>query len=131
MRDEIIRSAEQKAADGQLACADAMTIASQLEIAPIEVGNAVNRASNLRFYRCQLGLFGYGCKAEGKHKIVLVATVVPEAIKNALLERAHYGRIACQDVWQVAEEFGYPRLGVSNVVEALGLAVRPCQLGCF
>ena len=131
MRDEIIRLAEQKAPDGQLACADAMTIASQLEIAPIEVGKTVNRASNLRFYRCQLGLFGYGSKVEGKHKIVLAATVVPEAIKNALLERAHDDRIACQDVWQVAEEFGYPRLGVSNVVEALGLAVRPCQLGCF
>jgi hypothetical protein len=131
MRDNILRAAEEQAREGQLACARAMAIAAELGVAPREVGQAVNRASDLRFYRCQLGLFGYGPKDLGQHKVVQPAAHVPDALRQALLARAHDGRIACLDVWQVAEAFEYPRLAASCAVEALGLKVSPCQLGCF
>jgi len=131
MREEIIKLAESMAVKGELACADAHAIAAKLNIAPIDVGNAINRGTNLRFNRCQLGLFGYGSKAEGKSKIVLKAVNIPDEIRAALLAQAVNGRIPCQTVWDLAEQFKYPRLGMANVCEALGLRVAPCQLGCF
>lgn len=131
MREEIIREAQARAVDGQVACEDAHAIAAELGISPLEVGLAVNRATNLRFYRCQLGLFGYGPKAEGKHKIVLAAAHVPLEIRAALEELAEDGTIGCAEVWALAERFRYPRLGIANMVEAMGLKLRRCQIGCF
>ncbi len=131
MREEIIRRAQARAVDGQVACADAHAIAEEMGISPLEVGKAVNRASSLRFYRCQLGVFGYGPKAEGKHKIVLPAAHVPPEIEAALLKVSRDGRISCADVWAVAERFRYPRLGMANIIEAMGLKLYRCQIGCF
>lgn len=130
-RAEIIALAEAAAVNGELACVAAHAIATRLGVSPIEVGSAVNRASSLRFNRCQLGLFGYGPKAEGKSKIVLRAAYVPPEIEAAIRECVVESRIACSDVWALAERFGYPLLGMANIVEALGLKVAPCQLGCF
>ena len=107
MREEIIRLATERAQDGQLACETAMALADELGVAPIEVGKAVNRATELRFYRCQLGLFGYGSKQEGRHKIVQAAQNVPDDVRDALLARTHDGRIACKDVWEVAALLRY------------------------
>ena len=131
MRDKILQAAQEQAREGQLACARAMSIAAELGVEPLVVGQAVNRASELRFYRCQLGLFGYGPKDLGQHKAVQSAAHVADDLRQALLARAHEGRIACLDVWQVAEALDYPRLAASCAVESLGLKVRPCQLGCF
>jgi hypothetical protein len=119
------------AVNGEVACADAHCVATNLAMDPGEIGLAVDRASGLRFNRCQLGLFGYGNKSEGKHKIVMTAVVIPPDIEAAL--RAHLvdNAIHCLAVWQVAEEFRYPRLGIANIVQALGIKVAPCQLGCF
>lgn len=126
-----MKAAEQLATDGQLACADAHQVAARLGIPPLQVGKAVNRATNLRFYRCQLGLFGYGPKPEGKHKIVLKADHVPSEIQAAINSRLRDRCISCRDIWEVADQFKYPRLGIANIIEAMGLKVTPCQLGCF
>ncbi len=131
MREEIIREAQARAADGQVACEDAHAIAEEMGISPLEVGKAVNRATSLRFYRCQLGVFGYGSKAEGKHRIVLPAANVPPEIETAVLELSWNGNIACADVWALADRFRYPRLGMANIIEAMGLKLRRCQIGCF
>ncbi len=131
MSEEIIAAATKMAVAGELACADAHELAAQLGITPLELGEAINHGSQLRFNRCQLGLFGYGSKAEGKSKIVLKATNVPEDIAAAIQSRAVNGRIACEAAWEIAEQFKYPRLGIGNLIEALGLKVSPCQLGCF
>jgi len=131
MREAFIRQATARAQDGQLSCQAAMALADEMGVAPIEIGKAVNRATDLRFYRCQLGLFGYGSKAEGRHKIVQAAQIVPDDVRKALEMRAKEGRIACKAIWEVAEAFGYPRLGVSNIVDAMGYKITPCQLGCF
>jgi hypothetical protein len=131
MQEDIIKLAEGMAVQGELACVDAHAIAAQLRAEPDEIGKAVNRASGLRFNRCQLGLFGYGPKAEGKSKIVLKATNIPEEIKAALQTHSANGRIPCAVVWELAERYKYPRLGIANIAEALGLRVAPCQLGCF
>lgn len=131
MEAKLLQELHNRAIDGELACADAHEIARLFDVAPIEVGKLVNRATELRFNRCQLGLFGYGPKAEGKSKIVLRAENVPPDIAAALQAKATNGRISCADVWEIADRYKYPRLGIANIVEALGLKVKPCQLGCF
>jgi len=131
MEEEILRAAEGRAVDGSLSCADAHAIAAMFDISPEEVGRIINRSSHLRFYRCQLGLFGYGPKAEGRSKIVLKAVNLPEEIVLAIREVSQGGRISCRAAWEIAERFAYPRLGIANILEALGIKVSPCQLGCF
>ncbi len=131
MNSEIQQAMQARAVEGQLACEHAHAIAAQFGVSPSQVVAIANDELNLRFYRCQLGLFGYGPKSLGQSKIVLPAAHVPPKIEAALRQRAHENHIACADVWEVAEQFAYPRLGMANIVEALGLQVRPCQLGCF
>lgn len=127
---DILRALEGLGSISELSCVRAHDLSAKLGVSPLEVGEAIDRTS-IRVYRCQLGLFGYGSKAAGKSKIVLPATNVPAEIEAALRSLATEGRIPCRQVWELAERFEYPRLGVANVIEALGLRVWPCQLGCF
>jgi hypothetical protein len=116
--------------DGRLPCNQAHAISHALEVEPLTVGFAANDA-DIRISRCQLGLFGYGPKAEGKHKIVHAMDEVPERLAARLRAAADRGSITCTDVWQVADGLGYKRLEASSAVEAMGLRVSRCQLGCF
>jgi hypothetical protein len=131
MNEQILQAIDGIAIQGEVACADAHELAARLGVAPIEIGKAVNSATSLRFNRCQLGFFGYGLKEEGKHKIVCRAAHVPPEIEAAIKAQAAEGRIACKAVWEIAAQFKYPRLGMANIVEALDLKVKPCQLGLF
>ena len=131
MAQDMISMAKEMAVAGEVACADDHELAARMGVTPLEVGKAINRDTELRFNRCQLGLFGYGSKAEGKSKIVLRAVNVPDDIADAIRAKAANGRISCSDVWEIADRFKYPRLGIANIIEALELKVTPCQLGCF
>ncbi|MCD6518470.1 MAG: hypothetical protein J7M05_00900 [Anaerolineae bacterium] len=131
MEEDILQAIREAAVNGELACADAHAIAERFGVSPMRVGKIVNRETDLRFFRCQLGLFGYGPKPEGKHKIVLKAEHVPPEIEEAIKAKVRNGRISCKAVWDIADQFKYPRLGIANIIEALGLKVSPCQLGCF
>jgi hypothetical protein len=130
MSAEILKGIESLALGSELACADAHELAAGLGVVPGEVGRVANTTA-VRISRCQLGLFGYGSKAEGKSKIVLKATNVPEDIGAAIESRAVNGALSCLAAWEIAAQFKYPRLGIANIAEALGLRIKPCQLGCF
>ena len=130
MRERIVEALLERAVDGQVSCASAHEVAAQLGVSPLTVAREVNRA-HLRFYRCQLGLFGYGPKPEGKHKIVLKAGRVPEEIEAAIMAKSTDGHISCKAAWEVAAQFEYPRLGIANILEAMGFKLTKCQLGCF
>jgi len=67
----------------------------------------------------------------GKHKIVQPLTEVPPDLAARLRAAAEDEGIPCAAVWQVADELGFSRLEASGAVEALGLRVSRCQLGCF
>ena len=116
--------------DGQLPCNQAHAIAQILDMEPLSVGLAANEA-NIRISRCQLGLFGYGPKAEGKHKIVHPMDKVPERLAARLRAKADEHGITCASIWKVADGLGYQRIEASSAVEAMGLRVSRCQLGCF
>ena len=131
VKQKIIDMALEMAVDGELACADAHRIAAKLELSALEVSRVINRSTNLRFFRCQLGLFGYGPKLEGKSKIVRSAERVPPEIENDISPKVVDGAISCADLWAIADAHKYPRLQMGNIAEAMQLRAHPCQLDCF
>ncbi|MBC7223615.1 MAG: hypothetical protein H5T59_04960 [Anaerolineae bacterium] len=126
----LLQEMQRHLVDGQLPCTAAHTIAHLLEIPPGQVGRAANEAE-IPISQCQLGLFGYGPKAEGRSKLVRAAARVPPELAAALQERARDGRLRCATCWEIAAEMGVERLAVAEVAEALGLRIKGCQLGCF
>jgi hypothetical protein len=136
MDERIHQTILERLEDGRLPCSHAFAIAHSLDVDPLSVGLTANEAG-IRISRCQLGLFGYGPKAEGKHKIVHPMDQVPERLAARL--RAEAGRqaqagekgITCAAIWRAADGLGYRRIKASSAVEAMGLKVSRCQLGCF
>ncbi len=129
--DKIGSAVEPYVVDNQLACAHAHELAASLGITPGQFAKAIADDTDVRFYRCQLGVFGYGLKSEGLSKIILPAKHVPPEIRADIEAVTHSGKISCADVWAIAEKHAYPRLGLANIIEAMGVQVSPCQLGCF
>lgn len=117
-------------AQGGLACAAAFRMAEDLRVAPLQVGQEADRRG-VRLNRCQLGLFGYGDKAKGRHRILEPAETVPPELAQALRDELRDGRLPCKAVWEVGARYGVARLEVAAAAEALGIKMGPCQLGAF
>lgn len=130
MDDRIHQAMLERLQDGQLPCNQAHAIAKILGVEPLAVGLAANDAG-IRISRCQLGLFGYGPKAEGKHKIVHAMEELPERLAARLRATADGESVTCEAVWEVADGLGFTRIEASSAVEGMGLKVSRCQLGCF
>jgi hypothetical protein len=130
MVEEIKAKIKSSLVNGQLPCTVAHVIAYELGVKPLQVGQIASEME-VALSLCQLGCFGYGPKAEGKSKILRPAAKKDENIMERLRSTAVEGSIPCIRLWQIAAEFGLERLAVSNAAEALGLKIRPCQLGCF
>ena len=82
---------------------------------------------DVRLTRCQLGLFGY----TPQKRIVKPAATWDPALEEDIRKALRDGRLPCEAAWAIARRHGLPRLDVGNVCEALGIKVRPCQLGAF
>ncbi len=109
-----------------ISCADAEDIALKLHKTMPEVG-AVIDLLEAQIKKCQLGIFGY----QPRHKILAPAkTIVPE-IETAIRGRLIEGRLSCAAVWEIAAAFAQPRMNIAALCEALGIKIRPCQLGAF
>jgi hypothetical protein len=115
---------------GRLPCVTAHQIAASLGVSPTEVGAAANELG-VRIWACQMGLFGYGEKTSPEYRLVRPAESVPDGLATDLRGALANGRLPCATAWAVADRYGLSYLEVANVVEALGLKVAPCQLGCF
>jgi hypothetical protein len=125
--DAILQSA---GAENSLRCAAAFRIARGLDIDPLLVGEAAD-SLEVKLARCQLGLFGYGPKAEGKHKIVEPADAVSDDLAQAIERREEGGRLPCRAAWDIAADLGVPKKKVSAAAEAMGIKIVRCQLGAF
>jgi hypothetical protein len=130
MIEEIKAKIKSLLVNGQLPCTVAHVIAYELGVKPLQVGQAADEME-VALSLCQLGCFGYGPKAEGKSKILRPTTKKDEKLMERLRSTTVEGSIPCIRLWQIAAEFGLERLAVSNAAEALGLKIRPCQLGSF
>lgn len=116
--------------EGTLPCAVAHSLAAEFHLLPARVGDLANEL-DIRIARCQLGLFGYGPKSEGKHKIVQPAPEVDGELARRLRESVDENRLSCATAWAIADDLKIKRLDVSNAAEGMGLRMVQCQLGCF
>ena len=117
--------------DDHLHCAVAFKMAEEQGVPPGEVGDLATEL-DIRISHCQLGLFGYGPKAQGLHKILNPAETVGDEMEAAL--RSHVtddGKITCADVWEVARDLGIAKMEAAAAMEAMGLHLADCQLHCF
>jgi hypothetical protein len=115
---------------GEVPCIAAHTAGWETGTSPARVGELINEAG-LRISHCQLGLFGYGLKAEGKSKLIRPMSGIDPDVRSRIEATAREGVISCLACWKIASELEIERLAVGNAADALGFKVAPCQLGAF
>lgn len=123
---DIRASLERSAVRGELPCAVAFRLVDELRTSPAAIGEAADLLG-IRLVKCQLGLFGYS----PEKKVVSAAAAVDPGLEDAIRSRLENGRLPCEAAWGLAKDFQMTRMGVSAACEALGLKVKPCQLGAF
>lgn len=111
---------------GELPCAVAFQLAKQLQQPPSAIGEAADLLG-IRLIKCQMGLFGY----TPEKKIVKASAVVDPILEDAIRRMLKNGKLPCDAAWSLAEAFKMTRMGVSAACEALGIKIKPCQLGAF
>src|SRR5512133_3615385 len=122
--DALAAAVRQKTHNGEMACADAFAIAAEQRVPPGEAGMALDLLE-VRISKCQLGLFGYG---PGVKILRQVEAVAPE-LEKALRSRLADGRLSCAAAWEIGAQLGLAKLDVPSACEALGMKIKPCQLG--
>jgi hypothetical protein len=116
-----------KLVDGCMACKTAHAIAVELNVAPSQVGIAID-LQNGRIKACQLGLFGYG---KGKKIVTQDETKVNTELRSAIQDKLIDGRLSCETAWCVADAHGIARLELGRACESLAVKINQCQLGAF
>ncbi|MFZ0130945.1 MAG: hypothetical protein WAK95_00270 [Desulfobacterales bacterium] len=109
-----------------LACAVAFDIARKLGCAPAQVGRTAD-LMQIRLVKCQLGLFGYTPQKKIVDSRLPPEPALGEAVRSGLVD----DRLPCEAAWHIAAQFGVPKMTVSSACEALGVKIKPCQLGAF
>jgi hypothetical protein len=122
----IAAALREKAAAGELACAEAEEIGAALGAPPEEIGRSLDLLE-IRIGRCQLGLFGYGKKRKAVRPAKWVDGGLEASIRGGLVGE----RLPCATAWKIAAERDLPRMEVAGACEALGIRIKPCQLGAF
>ena len=117
---------KQNAVNANVACAVAFKIAEELKIAPAQVGKAIDLL-DYKIMKCQLGLFGYLPDKKAVEPKPPADRQLEQAIREALVDQ----KLACHDAWSIASRFKVPKMTVSGACEALGIKIKPCQLGAF
>jgi len=123
---KIVEQVKQNLSNNHITCAAAHAVAEELSVPPLQVGMTIDLLE-ARIVKCQMGLFGYS----PQKNIVKPAESVSSDIKNALDTKQKDKRISCEHCWKIASQQGLPKLEVASACEALGLKVKPCQLGAF
>ena len=119
---------QKNAQNGEVTCAVAHQIAEALNLSPAEIGKAIDLLE-YKISKCQLGLFGYG---QGSDKKALKPKAPEDQqLEGAIREALEDGILSCRDAWRIASRFKVPKMTVSNACEALGIKIKPCQLGAF
>ena len=112
--------------DNDVACAVAFKVVEELGISPSEVGKTID-LMNFRIVKCQLGLFGY----KPHNRIIEPARPDNIEIEDAIKNRLADGRLPCKTAWEIAKQFSVRKMTVSSACEAMGIKIKPCQLGAF
>ena len=125
-RAALIQALQDAAVGREVACADAHEIAAQFGLTPQELGETVNNATDLRFFRCQPDCSAMS-QVRGQEQNRPQGPMSLEIAAD--LQGAAEGQISCADVWMVAARHKYPRLASATSSElACACAL---QIGCF
>jgi len=122
LRDALIK----QSSNGQLSCARAFHVADELGVSPHAVGQAAD-LMELHLVKCQLGLFGY----HPEKKIVKPAASVGIDLEQAIRASVVNERVPCKTVWDISNQLGIHKMKVSAACDAMGIKIKPCQLGAF
>jgi len=123
---EIKSKIETRSKDNEIPCAVAFEIAEDIGVLPAEVGKTID-LMNYKLVKCQLGLYGY----KPDKKIVTPQDTTNQDLKNAIQNALANDRLPCVSAWEIAARFQIPKLTVSGIAEAMGVKIKPCQLGAF
>ncbi len=123
---EIKNEIEKRSINNEIPCAVAFEIAEDIGVLPAEVGKTID-LMNYQLVKCQLGLYGY----TPQKKIVTPQHTSDHDLKNAIQNALVDERLPCVSAWEIAARFQIPKLTVSGIAEAMGVKIKPCQLGAF
>ena len=123
---EIKESLKQAAAGGEIPCAVAFKIVSDLNIKPGDVGVTADLLE-MRLTTCQLGLFGY----QPEKRIVKPAQNVSKDLEKSIRKGLENGRLPCVTAWNIAKDMGIRKMAVSSACETLKIKISSCQIGAF
>jgi hypothetical protein len=127
--EQIAKAIREKSPGNELACAMGEKISKELKVDISEVGITADLLE-MKIKKCQLGLFGWGKKAN-HGKDIQAAKSVSVEMKKALQAVAENGAVTCAALWAIADHLGIERKEVSTACDTLGLKIRACQLGTF
>ncbi|MBM4308365.1 MAG: hypothetical protein FJ123_16675 [Deltaproteobacteria bacterium] len=127
--EQIAKAIREKSPGNELPCAMGEKISKELKVDISEVGITADLLE-MKIKKCQLGLFGWGKKAN-HGKDIQAAISVSVEMKKALEAVAENGAVTCASLWAIADRLGIERKAVSTACDTLGLKIRACQLGTF
>jgi len=113
---------------GRLPCERSFAVAAELGVAPTQVREAAEER-NVRFSRCQLGLFGF--EDLGDKRLIHALPKITESLEKQIREALIDGCLSCAAAWRIAEQEALPRFLIGCACETLEVRIAPCQLGCF
>jgi hypothetical protein len=117
--------------EGTLSCAEAFAVSAAAGVPPLEVGRAAD-LMKVKLSHCQLGLFGYPRLGKGWDRSGAGPGQLADGLEAAIKRReGREGRVACADLWELAELYGVPRILAGDVADRLGVRIVDCQLGAF
>jgi actin-like ATPase involved in cell morphogenesis len=124
--EELKKEILEQVRNNSIACRKAEEIAAEMGFSMEETGRTID-ILNVKISKCQLGLFGYG---ETK-KIVQPAKEISPELKEAIAAALQDEKLPCAAAWDIARKLNISRTKVASACEALGIKVKPCQLGAF
>ena len=126
VKKEVAELLKKKKVDGAMTCPLAFQAASELNLTPAEIGQALD-ILEIPLSKCQLGLFGYSPVSRIIQPAESVAEDLEASIRAALID----GRLPCAAAFQIAGNFKLAKIRVSSACEKLEIRISACQLGAF
>lgn len=126
LNETVAARIKEKIAGNSISCAEAHNIAAELNIAPDEIGVAIDLLE-IKINKCQLGLFGYG----SEKKIPVLTEKVNPDIESAIKTSLVNNRLACSAAWEISKRFAVSKPVITAVCESMKIKISPCQLGAF
>ncbi|MBN2038941.1 MAG: hypothetical protein JW864_02800 [Spirochaetes bacterium] len=127
LNERIASRVREKASENNtITCANVHKIAEELNVTPSEVGVTIDLLE-MKFNKCQLGLFGYGDKKRLVKEADKVSPEIAESIESSLTN----GKLPCKSAWALAEQHGLSKSELANICEKLKIKIFSCQIGAF